>query len=155
MSNRQPFTAMPSNLAFKTINRLHSAAITVSRGRIGWTGASMPVLEITTTGRRSGRLRKVLLTAAWQDGERMAVIASAGGNDQHPAWFLNMRDNPSVTVRSADSTRSMTARIVSGEERSEIWNALSNSKHYYAYQSKTDREIPVVVLEPDSTQRSS
>ena len=139
---------MPSDFAFKALNRFHRAAIKISRGKLGWTGAKMPVLEVTTIGRRSGRPRTILLTAAWQDGDRMAVIASAGGNDQHPAWFLNMRDNPSVTVRTADGTRNMTARIVSGEERSQIWNALSNSKHYFAYQSKTDREIPVVVLEP-------
>ena len=68
----------------------------------------MPVLELTTIGRRSGLPRTVLLTAPWQDGDRMALIASAGGNDKNPAWFLNLRDNPSVTVRTADGTKQMS-----------------------------------------------
>ncbi len=140
---------MPSDFAFKALNRFHGAAIAVSRGKIGWTGAKMPVLELTTIGRKSGLPRSVLLTAPWQDGDRMALIASAGGNDNHPAWFLNLLDNSAVTVRTADGTRKMNARITSGDERREIWNAaVSEFKHYAAYESKTDREIPVVVLEP-------
>lgn len=140
---------MPSDFAFKALNRFHGAAIAMSRGKIGWTGAKMPVLELTTIGRRSGLPRTVLLTAPWQDGDRMALIASAGGNDKHPAWLLNLRENSSVTVRTADGARKMKARIASGEERQEIWNAsISEFKHYAAYESKTDREIPVVVLEP-------
>ncbi len=143
---------MPSDFAFKALNRFHSAAITVSRGRVGWTGAKMPVLELTTIGRRSGLPRSVLLTAPWLDGDRMALIASAGGNDKNPDWFLNLRDNPSVTVRTAEGTKQMTARITSGDERQEIWNAaVSDFKHYAAYESKTDREIPVVVLEPQGS----
>ena len=140
---------MPSDFAFKALNRFHSAAITLSRGKIGWTGAKMPVLELTTTGRHSGLPRSVLLTAPWQDGERMALIASAGGNDKNPAWFLNLQHNPSVTVRTANGTKKMTARITSGDERSEIWHeAVSEFKHYASYQSKTDREIPVILLVP-------
>ena len=140
---------MPSDFAFKALNRFHSSAIAISRGKIGWIGAKMPVLELTTIGRKSGLPRSVLLTAPWQDGDRMALIASAGGNDNHPAWFLNLLDNSSVTVRTADGTKQMTARITSGDERAEIWHAaISEFKHYAAYESKTDREIPVVVLEP-------
>ncbi len=140
---------MPSDFAFKALNRFHSSAIAISRGKIGWTGAKMPVLELTTIGRKSGLPRSVLLTAPWQDGHRMALIASAGGNDNHPAWFLNLLNNSSVTVRTADGTKQMTARITSGDERAEIWHAaISEFKHYAAYESKTDREIPVVVLEP-------
>ena len=140
---------MPSDFAFKALNRFHRAAITVSRGRVGWTGAKMPVLELTTIGRRSGLPRSVLLTAPWQDGARMALIASAGGNDKHPDWFLNLRVNPSVTVRTAEGAERMSARVTSGDERAEIWNAtIAEFKHYAAYESKTDREIPVVVLEP-------
>ena len=140
---------MPSDFAFKALNRFHGSAIAISRGKIGWTGAKMPVLELTTIGRKSGLPRSVLLTAPWQDGDRMALIASAGGNDNHPAWFLNLRDNSSVTVRTADGTKKMKARITSGDERAEIWHAsVSEFKHYAAYESKTDREIPVVVLEP-------
>ena len=143
---------MPPDLLFKALNRVHSSAISISRGKIGWTGLKMPVLELTTTGRKSGQARSVLLTAPWHHGDRMALIASAGGNDKHPAWFLNLRDNPSVTVRTADGTKKMTARIVSGDERAEIWQAtVSSHKHYAGYETKTDREIPVVVLEPEES----
>lgn len=140
---------MPSDLAFKTLNRFHSAVITLSRGRFGWTGAKMPVIELTTIGRKSGLSRSVLLTVPWQQGEQMALIASAGGNDKNPAWFLNLRDEPSVTVRTADGTKKMTARVTSGSEREEIWQAATSEfKHYASYEPKTDREIPIVVLEP-------
>jgi deazaflavin-dependent oxidoreductase (nitroreductase family) len=140
---------MPSDFALKTMNQVHRTVMTLSGGKLGWTAASMPVLELTTTGRKSGKLRSTMLTTPWQDGERMAIIASAGGNDTHPAWFLNLRDTPSVQVRTASGTRQMTARIVTGDERSTIWDAVTSKYQNYAdYQSKTDREIPVVVLEP-------
>ena len=140
---------MPSDFAFKTLNRIHGAAIAISGGKLGWTGAKMPVLELTTIGRKTGQPRSVLLTAPWQEGDRMAIIASAGGNDNHPAWLLNLRDNSSVAVRTSDDTKKMTARILSGDERVEIWNAATSKfKHYANYETKTEREIPVVLLEP-------
>ncbi len=78
----------------------------------------------------------------------MAVVASAGGNDQHPAWFLNLRDDPSVTVRTKDGTSEMKARITSGEERTDLWQQITaKHKNYAGYQTKTEREIPVVLLE--------
>lgn len=140
---------MPSNFAMKTMNCVHRTLMTVSGGRIGWTAGNMPVLELTTTGRKSGAARSTMLTSPWQDGDRIAIIASAGGNDGHPAWFLNLRENPSVTVRTVDGTSTMVARIASGDERASIWNAVTSEyKNYADYQRKTDREIPVVVLEP-------
>ncbi len=140
---------MPSDFALKTMNTVHRSIMTLSGGRLGWTTAKMPVLELTTTGRKSGQQRSTMLTTPWQDGDAMALIASAGGNDSHPAWFLNLRDNPSVTVRTQEGTRSMTARTAHGDERAAIWGAVTSQYTNYAdYQSKTDREIPVVVLEP-------
>ena len=140
---------MPSNFALKTMNRIHRTMMTVSGGKLGWTAAKMPVLELTTTGRKSGAARSTMLTTPWQDGDRMAIIASAGGNDGHPAWFLNLRENPSVTVRTSDGTSKMVARIAVGDERASIWEAVTAKyKNYAGYQTKTEREIPVVLLEP-------
>jgi deazaflavin-dependent oxidoreductase (nitroreductase family) len=140
---------MPSNFALKTMNRVHRTMMTVSGGRFGWTAGKMPVLELTTTGRKSGQERSTMLTAPWQDGERMAIVASAGGNDNPPAWFLNLEANPTVTARTEDGTRTMTARITSGDERSDLWEQISSKYTNYAgYQKKTEREIPIVVLEP-------
>lgn len=140
---------MPSDFALKTMNQLHRALMTISGGKLGWTVAKMPVIELTTVGRRSGQPRSTMLTTPWQDGGRLAVIASAGGNDNHPAWFLNLRDNPAVTVRREDASSPMTARIVTGDERHRIWSEVASKyKNYADYQSKTDREIPVILLEP-------
>ena len=140
---------MPSDFALKSMNTIHRTLMKVSGGRIGWTAGKMPVLELTTTGRKSGSPRSIMLTSPWQDGDTMAIVASRGGDDHHPAWYLNLRDEPSVTVRTESGTRSMTARITAGPERDELWKAITAKyKNYADYQSKTDREIPVVVLEP-------
>ena len=142
---------MPPDFVMKTMNCVHRTLMTVSGGKIGWTAGNMPVLELTTTGRKSGAARSTMLTTPWQDGDRMAIIASAGGNDTHPAWFLNLRENPLVTVRTHDGSSEMIARIAAGDERASIWEAVTaKSKNYADYQSKTEREIPVVVLEPVS-----
>ena len=133
------------------MNTVHRTMMTLSGGKLGWTAGKMPVLELTVTGRKSGQPRSTMLTTPWQDGETMAIIASAGGNDSHPAWFLNLRDEPSVTVRTEAVTQQMTARIVEGSERAAIWDAVTAKyKNYADYQSKTEREIPVVLLEPAS-----
>lgn len=143
---------MPSDFALKTMNTIHRTVMQVSGGRLGWTAANMPVLELTTIGRKSGEPRSTMLTSPWQDGDTMALVASRGGDDHHPAWFLNLRDNPSVTVRTRRDTRQMTARITDGDERAELWDQIIEKyKNYAGYQSRTDREIPVVLLEPDTS----
>lgn len=135
--------------AFKVLNGLHRTVRILSLGRFGWTAGGMPALELTTIGRKSGQPRTSILTSPWQDGDRLAIIASAGGNDRHPAWFLNLRENPSVFVRTGGGRAAMTARITSGEERAEIWKAaIAAYGNYASYQERADREIPVVVLEP-------
>ena len=109
----------------------------------------MPVIELTTTGRKSGQQRSTMLTTPWQDGDKMAIVASAGGNDTHPAWYLNLEAEPTVRVRTQEGERTMTARTVAGEEREDLWRQITSKQANYAgYQEKTDREIPVVVLEP-------
>ncbi|MCB1012441.1 MAG: nitroreductase family deazaflavin-dependent oxidoreductase [Microthrixaceae bacterium] len=142
---------MPSDLGFKTLNAVHGAVKKLSGGRIGWRAGGMPVLELTTTGRRSGEKRSTMLTIPWQDDRSIAVVASRAGDDRHPAWFLNLRDDPAVSVSTRSGTRPMTARILAGDERSEMWERITRAHDNYAdYQKKTDREIPVVVLEPTS-----
>lgn len=141
---------MASDLLFKTLNTLHQGLVKISGGRVGWSAGKMPVVELTTTGRKSGEPRTVMVTSPWQDGETIALVASAWGNDAHPAWLLNLRDDPSVTVRTETGTRAMTARIVDGDERIRLWDQIIEHYDRYAgYQSKTERELPVVLLEPD------
>jgi len=140
---------MPSDFQLKTMNTIHRNMLKLSGGRFGWSADGMPVLELTTTGRKSGEPRSVMLTTPHQDGDTLALVASRGGDDRHPAWFLNLRDNPAVKVRMKDQTRDMTARIATADERAELWPKITgDQKRYAGYQSKTDREIPVVLLEP-------
>ena len=135
---------------FKVMNGVHRALRTVTLGRFGNSFMDMPVLELTTTGRKSGQPRSVMLTSPLVEGDRMVIIASRGGDDRHPTWFLNLRDHPEVQVAvQGGPKRPMRARIAEGEERQSLWQRVTDAHDNYAgYQRKTSREIPVVVLEP-------
>ena len=142
---------MPSDYGLKAMNALHRIVLTVSFGRLGWSAFGMPVLELTTTGRKSGEPRKVMLTSPLQLGDTLAIVASRGGDDRHPAWFLNLRDHPAVTVTMNGQSRPMQARIATPEEKAELWPRLTTDhKNYAGYQSKTQRDIPLVLLAPTS-----
>jgi len=141
---------MPSDLALKAMNTIHRAVLAVSFGRLGWDAGRMPVLELTTTGRKSGQPRSVMLTSPYQEGATIVIVASRGGDDQHPAWFLNLRDDPSVEVRwKGGPKHAMTARIADPAERARLWPlVIKDHKNYAGYQTKTSREIPLVLLDP-------
>lgn len=141
---------MPSTRSLKLMESSHRFLQRLTRGRAGWKIAGMPVLELTTTGRRSGERRATMLTSPLRDGDAYVVVASRGGDDRHPAWFLNLRDDQDVEVAvEGHPSIAMTARIASPEERARMW-PLITSKHanYAGYQQKTEREIPLVLLEP-------
>lgn len=147
---------MPSNLTLTAMNVVHRALIAVSFGRLGWRFGDVPALELTTTGRRSGRPRSVMLTSPLQLGDGLVVVASRGGDDTHPAWYLNLVADPDVQVaRNGKAPVPMRARVMADDERAEHWPVVTNAHGVYArYQSRTDRVIPLVVLEPvdgDST----
>jgi deazaflavin-dependent oxidoreductase (nitroreductase family) len=132
------------------MNLVHKTAIRVSGGRLGWTAGKMPALELITTGRKSGQPRSVMLTSPAQRGETIVIVASKGGNDHHPAWYLNLVDHPEVTVKyQGGAARKMTARTATEAERAELWPQITSAYRGYAgYQEKTDRTIPVVLLDP-------
>jgi len=138
-----------SDLAFKSFTGLHRFIYRASGGRILGTGKGMPMLELETIGRKSGKARTTMLTAPIHSADRVVVVASKGGNDHHPAWFLNLRDNPSVKVTMKGTTTPMTARIASADEKAELWPTIVAANDGYAgYQKKTERDIPVIILEP-------
>lgn len=92
-----------------------------------------------------------MLTTPLELGDSFVLVASFGGDDRHPSWFLNLRDRPEVEVTMRGETRQMQARVTSGDERSDLFARLSRSHpNYAAYQRRTDRELPVVVLGPIS-----
>ena len=141
---------MPGDGFLKAMNGVHKGLLRLSGGRLGWTAADMPVLELTTTGRRSGQPRSVMLTSPQSDGDRIVIVASKGGEDTHPAWLLNLRENPQVTVSMKGASGvAMLASIASSEERDRLWPiVISDQARYAAYQERTGREIPLVLLEP-------
>ncbi|MFM7126527.1 MAG: nitroreductase/quinone reductase family protein [Actinomycetota bacterium] len=139
---------MPADFALKAMNAVHRTILTLTRNRIGWRAGGMPVLELTTTGRHSGQPRSVMLTSPVQEHGTWVIVASRGGDDRHPAWFLNLQANPRVNVRlEGGPARDMTARIATGDERQRLWSAVVGTyPHYGTYQNKTQREIPLVIL---------
>jgi deazaflavin-dependent oxidoreductase (nitroreductase family) len=141
---------MSSDVGFKAMNALHRILLKVSSGRLGWTAQDMPVLELTTTGRKSGLPRSVMLTSPLQEGTALVVVASRGGDDQAPAWLLNVRDNPDVQVRlQGRQSQPMRGRVASPAERERLWPlVVADHKNYAGYQTRTTREIPLVFLEP-------
>ncbi|WP_330234024.1 nitroreductase family deazaflavin-dependent oxidoreductase [Nocardia sp. NBC_00508] len=141
---------MPSNFQLKAMNTAHRALLKISFGKLGQAIAGMPSLELTTIGRKSGRPHAVMLTAPIVDGDTYVVVASRGGDSVHPAWFLNVRANPDVVVSVQSGPKvPMTARVATAEERATLWPKVIGVYSGYAdYQTKTTREIPLVLLTP-------
>lgn len=141
---------MARDAGFKAMNGLHRLMLKLSGGRLGWTAQDMPVLELTTTGRKSGRSRSVMLTSPLKEGEALVVVASRGGDDKAPAWFLNLQANPDVEVSlQGRPVRRMHARVATVAERERLWPlVVADHQNYAGYQTKTTREIPLVLLEP-------
>ena len=120
-------------------------------GAEGATLQDKPVIILTTRGRRSGKVRKTPLMRVERDGT-YAVVASMGGAPKHPIWYLNCVASPSVTLQDGPTVFEMRAREVQGDEKARWWAyAVAAWPAYAEYQTKTDRQIPVVLLEPSSS----
>jgi deazaflavin-dependent oxidoreductase (nitroreductase family) len=141
---------MPSDFVLKAMNATHRIMLKLSGNRVGASFGGMPSLELTTIGRKSGQPRAVMLTSPLQEGDVYVVVASRGGDDTHPAWLLNLRDNPAVEVRVVGKPKQpMRARIATPEERARMWPIIAEKyRNYAGYQKRTDREIPLVLLQP-------
>jgi len=140
---------VPADVLMKALNAVHRAVIKVVP-RFGNQALGMPVLELTTVGRRSGRPRSVMLTSPIRDGEAIVVVASRGGDDRHPDWLLNLQAEPRVEVAlRGGPRRPMLARVAAAAERERLWKEITAFHPRYAgYQRRTSREIPVVLLLP-------
>ena len=125
-----------------------SAIYEATDGVKAWDMRGVPVVILTTRGRKSGALRKAPLMRV-TDGEKYAVVASMGGAPEHPVWYLNLLADPVVTLQDKAVKRKYRAHTATGEEREQWWaRAAAVWPDYDNYQTKTDREIPIVILEP-------
>lgn len=133
----------------KLVNTVHRTVYNATGGRVGGSGFGMPVVILTTIGRKSGQRRETMLTSPLQEDGRVMLVASWGGDDRHPQWLLNLKENPDVELTLHGRTQPMRAKVASAEERAELWPRITKDHSNYAgYQTRTDREIPVVILEP-------
>ncbi len=122
-----------------------------SGGTTGTTMRGMPVVIVTTVGARSGKLRKVPLMRVEHDG-RYAAVASIGGAPKHPVWYYNLHAHPHVELQDGTVRSDMTAREISGAEKQRWWErAVAAFPDYADYRTRTEREIPVFLLEPIGT----
>ncbi len=117
-------------------------------GKVGGPFEGAPLLLLHTTGARTGaeRVNPVMYLA---DGDRLVVFASKAGADTNPDWYHNLRANPRASVEIGSETRSVFARVADSDERHRLWEAQKRDWPGFAgYERKTDRPIPVVILEP-------
>jgi deazaflavin-dependent oxidoreductase (nitroreductase family) len=141
--------ANAKDIGARIVTGFHEAVFRLTNGRLANRGFGMPVLILTSTGRKTGKRRTTMLTSPVQDGERIVLVASYGGDDRHPTWFLNVRDNPDVEITMDGKTRSMRARVASPEEKADLWpRVVAAYSGYGQYQRRTDRDIPLVICEP-------
>ncbi|MGZ4739443.1 MAG: nitroreductase/quinone reductase family protein [Ilumatobacteraceae bacterium] len=143
--------AFPKDAVAKAITGFHRVVFDLSKGKVAGKAAGMPVVKLTTIGRKSGQRRTTMLTSPLVEGDNVVLVASYGGDDRNPAWFGNLVANPDVEIVMSGASRTMRARVTEGVERTRLWEALT-AKHanYAGYQRKTSRQIPVVLLEPRS-----
>lgn len=116
-------------------------------GEVGHLWNGVPCLVLWTTGRKSGETRAAPLIYGSR-GDDVVIVASKGGAPEHPAWYLNLAADPSVEVQVGADRYAGRARTAGGDERAELWKLMAGIwPDYDDYQAKTDRQIPVVVIE--------
>ena len=140
----------PSIFQLKAMNFIHRMVIRLSFGHAGWSAAKMPVIKLTTKGRKSGLPRSVMLTSPYKENDSLIIVASKGGSDTPPDWLLNLEKEPNVevSIQGAPST-AMRAEILDENERNRLWPVITKDySNYGVYQTKTSRMIPLIFLHP-------
>ena len=142
----------PGGLGWKlstAMFRLHARIFQLTRGRIGGTLDGAPLLVLHHTGAKSGA-RRQNMTVQMPDGDNFVIVASVAGNPKNPAWYHNLRAHPDdVEVDVRGGRRKVHARQATPEESAELWPRLAeNYPPFKTYMTRTDREFPVMILEP-------
>jgi F420H(2)-dependent quinone reductase len=151
-TSKETDLSVPANLALKLGSSVHAGVYRATGGKLfGRMGAS-PILLLNTVGRKSGKKRATPLLYV-VDGEKFVIIASKGGTPTHPAWYLNLKANPDVTIEVGDRKVRVRAEEVDGEVKARLWQKMTEMyPTYNDYQTKTKREIPLLVLHPTDKQ---
>lgn len=137
----------PNPSADDLFGQVHVRAYRETGGQHGYHWRGTTILLLTTTGRSSGEQRTTPLIFR-QDGERWVVVASKGGAPDHPDWFKNLSRDPAATIQVKDERIAVRAHAAEGAERARLWRIMTEVwPAYDEYQRRTDREIPVVVIE--------
>ena len=140
----------PVKLALKLGSGVHAGVYRATKGKLFGRMGKSPILLLNTVGRKSGKKRATPLLYV-MDGENFVLIASKGGAPTHPAWYLNLMANPDVTVEVRDREVQVRAEEVHGEEKTRLWQKMVEMYPTYDdYQTKTEREIPLLILHPAS-----
>jgi deazaflavin-dependent oxidoreductase (nitroreductase family) len=149
MSTRHRFLKLLGESSFwRNVGRLHTRLYRLTGGRIGHSAGNIKNLLLTTTGRKTGERRTVPL-AYMRDGEAYVVVASNGGADRPPSWWLNLRDAPGARIQVGNETLDVVASRADAEEHARLWPLLKEMNPFYGrYEQITTREIPVVILRP-------
>ena len=138
----------PARLAWKLGSGAHAGVYRATGGKLFGRMGKSPILLLNTVGRKSGKKRTSPLLYA-MDGEDFVIIASKGGASAHPAWYLNLMANPEATVEIGDREVQVEAEVADPEEKTRLWQKMVEMYPAYdAYQEKTEREIPLLVLRP-------
>ena len=147
MPHTQYIRWVPSPTTIKRIGKIHEQLYVWTRGLIGCRLDGLDILLLTTTGRKTGIARRVPMPY-FRDGSRYLLVASFGGNASNPAWFGNLLENPDVELQCMARCWRAQARVADGAERERLWNLITyEHPRYHAYQAKTARQIPIVVLD--------
>ena len=137
-----------TDAGMRVMNAVHRAVLRLSGGRLGWKLGPMPVVELVTVGRRSGRRRTAMLTAPVHGNGRYVLVASKGGDDRNPEWYRNLCADPDVELTVQGTTRRYLARTASEAEKAELWpQIVAAYPGYDSYRRRTHRTIPVVICE--------
>ena len=133
---------------FKFFLAIHVGLYRLSKGSLGGRMRSFKVLLLTTTGRKSGKTRTLPLGLfEWPGG--YLVVASNGGQSMHPTWYHNLMSQPKATIQVLDKVIPVTAEVLTGDARALAWQkVITSAPAYAAYEKKTPREIPLVLLRP-------
>jgi F420H(2)-dependent quinone reductase len=138
----------PARLALKLGSGVHSGVYRATGGKLLGRMGKNPILLLNTVGQKSGKKRTTPLLYV-MDGEDFVIIASKGGAPSHPAWYLNLMSTPDATVEVGDREVRVKAKEVDGEEKIRLWQMMVQIYPTYDdYQTKTKREIPLLLLRP-------